>query len=278
VKRVVQRWLLPVAAIVLSAAAACGGPNPAQLAATATAEAQLAETAVSMTATAAAAATRAAATATAATATGEAVRIAPTQTVIAAATEIAAIRAQATTVFAEDFVDNRNFWKLGAAGEFETTDLVDGTFQVTWSGKMSSSEFYELAEFRNFLAEAACRVIENPASGSCAVTFNWQSGIGYYRFELFEDYYRLFLQLQDQEPLILAEGRPQTAYLADTFNRITVWREGPRIRVFVNDILLADAEDSALIVGKVGISTASYSADKPVVVRFDGLMIATLGE
>jgi hypothetical protein len=210
------------------------------------------------------------------------VQTAQAATAEARATETAAVEATAETeqlfggaveVFSDEFVDNRNAWFVGVFQEIETDVIEDGVFKVIWADNGSSYELYEVSELANFIAEVDCRVAMGGADGSCGLVFGQQADAGFYKFELFEDYYRLFIVQPEGEPPILAEGNPAEIMRPGDWNRVRVVRQGDRIRVAVNGFPVADVDDLTFPIGKVGVSTNSYKDGPGVEVQFDNITI-----
>ncbi|MGB9739002.1 MAG: family 16 glycoside hydrolase [Chloroflexus sp.] len=204
--------------------------------------------------------------------TAQAIQIV-TQTAHALEIEIAALFAGARRVFYDEFVDNRNAWFTGVFQEVELDVIEDGVFKVFWTGRGASYELYELSSFTDFIAEVDCRIARGSGDGSCALVFAHQKDVGFYKFELFIDYYRLSVIAAAGDPVILAEGDPRRLTTVDTFNRLRVIRQGARIRVFINDVLVAEVNDTTYPSGRIGVSTACYRAEGGVEVQFDNIAI-----
>ncbi len=207
--------------------------------------------------------------------TAQAIQIA-TQTMQALAMEVAALFAGARRVFYDEFADNRNAWFTGVFQEVELDVIEDGVFKVFWTGRGTSYELYELSSFIDFIAEVDCRIARGGGDGSCALVFAHQKDVGFYKFELFIDYYRLSVIAAAGDPVVLAEGDPRQLTTVDTFNRLRVIRQGERIRVFINDVLVAEVNDTTYPSGRIGVSTACYRTEGGVEVQFDNFAIWSL--
>jgi hypothetical protein len=116
-------------------------------------------------------------------------------------------------------------------------------------------------------------IVAGGVDGSCGLIFSQRTDVGFYKFELFEDYYRLFVVQAEGEPPILAEGNPDGLVNVGGVNRLRVIKQGERIRVFLNQALLGDVNDNSFPTGKVGVSTNSYLDDGGVEVHFDNFVI-----
>jgi hypothetical protein len=247
--------------------AACGGaptdpatpvPSPAT---TATQERPTATATPDATATAGA---------QAATATAEA---SATAAALAATAEAEQLFARARPVFRDEFVDNRNAWYTGIFQSIETNTIEDGVFKVSWGGRGTSYELYMVRDLGDFIAEVDCQIVQGGAEASCGLIFGQNEDIGYYKYELFEDYYRLFLVPAVGEPLTLAEGNPAGLLAPGEPNRLRVVREGERIRVFLNGAPLGEALDATYLSGKVGVTTSSYRDEGGGEIWFDDFVI-----
>lgn len=190
-----------------------------------------------------------------------------------ATAEIGQLFSGASEVFKDEFVDNRNAWFVGVWEEIETDKIEDGVFKVIWAGNGSSYELYELRDLTNFIAEVDCKVLTGGADGSCGLVFGQKPDVGFYKFELFEDYYRLFRVQAEGDPPILAEGNPEGLVRPADWNRLRVVKQGDRMRVFLNETLVADVSDPTFPTGKVGVSTNSYLEGEGVEVHFDNFII-----
>ncbi len=196
------------------------------------------------------------------------------------ATTLAAQRQEvAQQVFRDDFVDNRNAWFTGVFNEIETNTIEDGFFKIGWTASGASYELFEVRELNNFIAELDCRIHEGDRKGSCSLVFGHQGELGFYKYELFEDYYRLFIIQSNGEPGILAEGDPSSVINAPgELNQLRVIREGNLIQIELNNVMLARIKDNSYPGGKVGVSTNSYSDEDKVEVWLDRFAIWSLPE
>lgn len=208
---------------------------------------------------------------TAAARTAEAI-VAEAQALQATA-EIAAIFAGARQIFTDSFVDNRNAWFTGVFQEIETDKIEDGVFKVIWAANGSSYELYEVREVPNFIAEVDCVVHQGGDDGSCGLIFGQKDEVGFYKYELFNNYYRLSVVDRDGEPTQLVEGDPGGIVRPNEVNRLRVIKRGDEIKLYLNEVLLDTVSDSTYPTGKIGVSTNSYSTAGGVEVWFDNFTI-----
>jgi hypothetical protein len=201
---------------------------------------------------------------------------AETAAALQATAEIEQILGAGRVVFSDEFVDNRNAWFTGVFEEIETDVIEDGVFKVIWTGASSSYELYEVRELTNFVAEVDCIVVAGGTDGSCSLVFGQRPDIGFYKFELFDDYYRLFVVRVEGDPPILAEGSPEELVRPGDWNRLRVIKQGDRIRLYINDIQVADVSDATYPTGKIGISTNSYNEAGGVEIWFDNFSVVEL--
>ncbi|MBP1464788.1 hypothetical protein EYB53_003595 [Candidatus Chloroploca sp. M-50] len=196
------------------------------------------------------------------------------------ATNIAAQRQEvAQQVFRDEFADNRNAWFTGVFNEIETNTIEDGFFKIAWTASGASYELFEVRELNNFIAELDCRIHEGHRKGSCSLIFGHQGELGFYKYELFEDYYRLFIIQSNAEPGILAEGDPSSVINPPgELNQLRIIREGNLIQIELNNVMLARVNDNTYPGGKVGVSTNSYSDVDKVEVWLDRFAIWSLPE
>jgi|GEM_PF-756357 len=206
------------------------------------------------------------------------------QTAAAATAEVLQVAAEATAeaqqlfanarqVFNEEFVDNRNNWFTGVFQEIEEDRIEDGVFKVIWSGKGFSYELYQVRELTNFIAEVDCLVYQGGEDGSCGVIFGQRDDVGFYEFEVFENYYRVTAFPSEGDAKLLFEGDPTGLYKVGEPNRLRVVRQGDQITAYLNDVKLDSASDSTFPTGKVGVSTNSYLDAGGVELWFDNFKV-----
>ena len=198
---------------------------------------------------------------------------AATAEILAATAESEQLFSGAREIFKDEFVDNRNAWFTGVFQEIETDKIEDGVFKVIWAGADSSYELYEVRDLTNFIAEVDCLVVTGGTDGSCGLVFGQKTDVGFYKFELFDDYYRLFVVQAEGDPPVLAEGNPEGIVRPGEVNRLRVVKQGDRIRLYLNAVQLADVSDSTFPTGKVGVSTNSYLEQGGVEVHIDNFVI-----
>ncbi len=187
--------------------------------------------------------------------------------------EVAALLASAKLAFSDSFVDNRNAWFTGVFEEIETDKIEDGVFKVQWTARGTSYELYEVRKFTNFIAEVDCLVYQGGGDGSCSLIFDQETDVGFYKYEIFDDYYRLFIVMASGDPVTLSEGDPAGIVNAGGVNRLRVIRQGAQIRIFLNETLLDTLNDTTYQGGKIGVSTNCYSDAGGVEVWFDNFSI-----
>ncbi len=209
--------------------------------------------------------------ATAAAATAQ-VAIIATAEVDQANADLAALLASGKQIFRDEFVDNRNSWFTGSFNDIETDKIEDGVFKVIWAGESTSYELYEVRDMTNFVVEVDCLVRQGGTDGSCGLVFDQKKGVGYYKFEIFDNYYRLFVTHPTGDPTTLAEGDPAGSVRPGDVNRLRVIRQGDQIRIFLNGTPLKTVSDSTYMQGKIGISTDSYKKGG-VEIWFDNFVI-----
>lgn len=197
-----------------------------------------------------------------------------------AATAIAAggqpaedVFANASEVFRDEFEDNRNAWFTGEVSDIETDAIEDGVFKVFWSGKGTTYEPYMERELGDFVAELDCKVQQGDVNGACGIIFGHETDVGFYKFEVYEDYYSLYIVPSDESAPPLIEGDPAEIINRGDWNRLRVVRQGDTISVFLNDTPLGTVSDSTYGVGNVGVSTASFADEGGVEVWFDNFTI-----
>ncbi|WP_161569278.1 zinc-ribbon domain-containing protein [Candidatus Oscillochloris fontis] len=187
--------------------------------------------------------------------------------------EVATLIASAKLIFSDAFVDNRNAWFTGVFEEIETDKIEDGVFKVQWSARGTSYELYEVRKFTNFIVEVDCLVYQGGGDGSCSLVFDQENDVGFYKYEVFDDYYRLFVVGSSGDPIMLSEGDPVGIVKAGDVNRLRVIRQGAQIRIFLNGTLLDTLSDSTYQGGKIGVSTNCYNDAGGVEIWFDNFSI-----
>lgn len=201
---------------------------------------------------------------------------APTQTAQAVEAEVSSLFASSRRVFYDEFVDNRNAWFTGVFQEIELDLIEDGVFKVIWTGRGTSYELYELSAFTNFISEVDCRIARGGGDGSCSLVFSQQRDVGFYKFEFFIDYFRLFIVPAEGELVTLVEGDPRLFTTIGEVNRLRVIKQGDRIRLFINGVVVGDLRDATYPSGRIGVSTTCYREEGGVEVHFDNFGIWSL--
>lgn len=194
------------------------------------------------------------------------------QTSLQATAEAEALFAVARQVFRDEFVDNRYNWFTGRFNDQETNLIEDGVFKVQWDTGGFSYELYQVREFTNFIAQVDCVVVKGEGDGSCGIVFGQKPDKGQYEFEVFNDYYRLNLNI-DGEWQTLVEGDPAGVVKPNETNRLRVVRINNEARLYINDQMVASDVDKAFPSGRIGVSTNSYRDEGGVEVWFDNFTI-----
>lgn len=200
-------------------------------------------------------------------------KVVATNVAVTATADHERLAARSKLIFRDEFVDNRNAWYTGVFQEIETDLIEDGVFKVRWAGRGTSYELYMVRDFSDFIAEIDCQLVEQPAAAGCGLIFSLIDDTGYYKYELFEDYYRLFLVRAVGEPKILAEGNPAKLITPGMPNRLRIVREGERIRTFLNGSALDEVYDATYLSGKIGITSSSYAEAGGSAIWFDNFVI-----
>lgn len=205
---------------------------------------------------------------------GAQVQTAEAATAVAADTTAAdALFASATQVFRDEFVDNSNSWFTGQVSDIETDRIEDGVFKVIWTGKGTTYEPYVERQFANFIAELDCKAQQGGSDAGCGLIFGEETDVGFYKFEVYEDYYGLYAVPLEEGVPALVEGDPAGIVRPGDWNRLRVVRQGDTISVYLNGTLLGSASDTTYPGGNVGVSTSSFNEAGGVEVWFDNLTI-----
>jgi hypothetical protein len=183
------------------------------------------------------------------------------------------IFADATEAFRDEYNDNSNGWLTGSVGDNEVDLIEDGVFKVKWAAKEASYETYGEREFTNFIAQLDCKIEKGGVDGACGIIFAETEGVGYYRFQVYEDYYSLYKIEPDKDSPPLLEGDPSDQINKGDWNHMRVMRRGDEISIYLNEELLGTFNDSSFGTGHVGVSTASFAEAGDVEVWFDNFTI-----
>ncbi len=190
-----------------------------------------------------------------------------------ATAEAEAIFASGRQIFRDEFVDNRNNWFTGVFREIERNTIEEGVFKVAWFADGFSYELYQVQELTNFIAEVDCLIVQGDADGSCGLIFGQNDDVGFYEFEVFEDYYRVTTYGAGADPQTLIEGDPTGIITPGEVIRLQIIRRDAELRAAINGVLIGTADDPTFPTGKVGVSTNSYLEAGGVEVWFDNFMI-----
>jgi hypothetical protein len=192
---------------------------------------------------------------------------------LVATAEAEVLFALATQLFRDEFVDNRNQWFTGVFREIERNTIEDGVYKVTWFADGFSYELWQVRDLANFIAEIDCRVVAGGGDASCGLIFGQNQDVGFYEFEVFEDYYRVTAYTSGQEPQTLLEGDPAGIIASGETIRLQMVRRGSELRAAINGVVVGRVNDTTFSTGKVGLSTNSYLEEGGVEIWLDNLTI-----
>lgn len=191
----------------------------------------------------------------------------------AAATAIAEPFLEANQVFREEFVDNRNQWFTGVFREIERNTIEDGVFKITWLADGFSYELYQVRDFTNMIVEMDCLIVQGDRDASCGLIFGQNQDVGFYEFEVFEDYYRVTAYASGADPQTIIEGDPAGIIRPGETIRLQIVRQGAEVRAAINGVIVGTADDTTFPSGRVGLSTNSYLEEGGVEIWLDNFVI-----
>jgi Tol biopolymer transport system component/pSer/pThr/pTyr-binding forkhead associated (FHA) protein len=116
---------------------------------------------------------------------------------------------------------------------------------------------------------------EGPNNNGYGILFRFQDRDNFYRFDISGDGFFLLSKFKDGEWVTLV---PWTASsdvnVGQAANRLAVEAVGSQIRVYANDVLLAEVEDDTLVEGNFGFFASTFS-EPNLTVSFDDIKLWT---
>lgn len=181
--------------------------------------------------------------------------LSPTQTVPAPQWE---------AVFTDTFVSDANGWAT-VEGLRWTQQITEGKYRWETTNQVAESKpctaFPAMGALSDFYLSVEVRHADSEPATFCGLAFRSLEDGHYFFGVTGEGALQLDLHHRD-ETHILHECAPFTAFARlGTINRLSVLAEGSHFRLFVNDVLVAEADDDTLPAGQVGLGT--YNQNSP---------------
>jgi len=176
--------------------------------------------------------------------------------------------------FEDDFSDNRNDWGSTTGDEHVTWMPPSGGEFCTLikSPDWTAWEWYEPFRTDEFVAEVYC-TLEAVNDASCGIGFGPDAD-NLYWFEVspYGQSFALFLLEDDTWQDMLVDWTESKAIDPEGGNFLSMERVGGVISVYINSVLVGQADGSRFPTGRIGIGGASYE-DSDVTVCLDDLRV-----
>lgn len=119
-------------------------------------------------------------------------------------------------------------------------------------------------------------LVEGPTDDNFGVICRYQDDDNYYGFLVSHDGYFGIFKLQAGQVIMASENGDlqysEAVRQGGVVNHITAICEGNRLKLSVNDVILAEIEDDSFFIGKVGLIAGAY-ANPGVEILFDNLTV-----
>lgn len=187
----------------------------------------------------------------------------------------AAAAPDATRLFADDFSDPTSGWPIQDSAT-SRLDYVEGEYLIEVKQVELASWANNGPQLGDFDAEVEARAGTTAGSLAYALLFGVQAGgRPFYAFQVDpSDSSYVLLRLDGNAwSTVVAPERSHAILAHDAVNRLGVERRGNRIRLRVNDVVLAEVVDGTLGAGRLGLLAANFDIAGPAPVFFDNLTV-----
>ena len=177
-------------------------------------------------------------------------------------------------ILSEPFEVNRNFWGTGPSTLSCMTvlrSLKDGKYTLIANAKEGCLWFAwpDLKSAEDFYLSVECKQTSGAESAHCGVGFRLTSDADYYYFTIGTDQSAHAGYLYNDEWKTLFNSDEVLALKLWQANRITVIAEGSHFAFFINEQFIAEAFDSTLSLGKIGLTINLGHAGDTATFEFD---------
>ena len=173
--------------------------------------------------------------------------------------------------FTDDFRRNDGTW--GVKSDATSSIFYQrGAYHISVAVTNTVSWGVADLDVSDFLVEVDAKHVAGPLDNEMGVIFRYQGGDNFYVFMISSDgYYRLEKLVDDEWEQIIKWTQSNVINTGEgSANRIGVLAQGTKFRLFVNDVLIAEAEDDAFASGNIGLATGSFG-EGGVEVAFDNI-------
>lgn len=177
---------------------------------------------------------------------------------------------QPTSLFFDDFSDSSSGWDRQQY-DGGRTDYLDGQYQIMVTEPDSDYWANPGLDFANIRIETVATKAGGPDDNDFGVICRYQDLGNFYYFVISSDGYAGILKVKDQETTPLGSGRMEPAAAVrqgKATNAVAAECIGPRLRLYVNDQLVAEVQDSDFASGDVGLIAGTFSTPGADI-RFD---------
>lgn len=204
------------------------------------------------------------------TPTPTAARPAATPTPDPIAKLLAGIR-EADPDFTDDFRRNDGTWGV-KSDAISSLFYQRGAYHV--SVAVTNTVSWGIADLAvsDFLVEVDATHVAGPLDNEMGVIFRYQDGDNFYAFMISSDGYYRFEKLVDDEWEQIIKWTQSSVINtgAGSMNRIGVLAQGTRFRLFVNNVLVGEAEDDTFASGDIGLAVGSFG-EGGIEIAFDNI-------
>jgi hypothetical protein len=180
-------------------------------------------------------------------------------------------------LYRHDFGENTGDWILES--DMDANAVYEGGQLVLQVNVPNLIAWAELAErkFTDFILEIDARQLGGPDDNSYGILFRMRSPAAFYRFDISGDGYYEFSRRNDDDEnpwTTITDWVASPAIQQGTnSNRIKIEAQGTHFAFYVNDQLVAEADDTTYRSGGIGLDAGSFS-EGAVEVAFDNLVIS----
>lgn len=181
----------------------------------------------------------------------------------------------ANILFQDDFSDPNSGWYRLEIQE-GTADYDNGYYKIKVNSK--NTDFWSTPgqEFEDVVIEVNATKIRGPDDNNFGVICRYQDNKNFYFLTISSDgYYGIGKNIEGQQSLINAKQLlyDDAILQGNTTNRIMAVCSGSQLSLYVNELKLADATDTALKYGDVGLLAGTF-LESGTEIHFDDFVVS----
>jgi hypothetical protein len=202
-----------------------------------------------------------------------------TSTAQAIQTTIAEAASQWDIVLSDEFTANKNEWATGNDDdEYAKIDRTINNNVYQWDATAKKGFVAwitpNVAPLTYFYLSAKIQRTEGSTASDYGLVFREDSKSNFYYFGVDDNNFHVSLSY-DNEWIDIVEWTPSSAVIASAQNRLTVIAQGSHFIFLINNQVVAEAVDTHLPKGTVGLAIQIYEPELKAIFEFDDFELRT---